>query len=338
MTATDRQNNRAVADLQVHARNRYRDWATLGNIEAHYKDDLVMLSYKAPDSGTERWRALERVCQGLILEMGTGRVVARPFDKFFGWGDVAPAVPRPGKRQVSYVMEKVDGSLGIVYWNQGTVNVATKDGFDTEAALWATNFVQKTRMTPRIDRTHLYEIVYPDNQQVVDYGRYEGLRLLAIRETATGDFATDGLREMQAAKRIEGITDMDQVVANAAALDALSEFSEQEGFVAVMNDGSRWKIQCESYKELRKFGLNLTPKKVYDAFVANNLEEAWRRTPRHMKTRFANILMGFVATYTGDAALLDVDGETAHSLLLENVNPAPSGPRGGGSGPSRNAR
>ena len=112
-----------------------------------------------------------RICRGLIVDPSNYgyRVVARPWEKFFGYGQAeAGDIDFSAPAEVS---DKADGSCGIVYLSpQNEVRVATRGSFQSAQALWATEWIQqKTPISnPDVlrDTTYLVEIVYPQNRIV----------------------------------------------------------------------------------------------------------------------------------------------------------------------------
>ena len=93
---------------------------------------IVSLKYDQIKSGVN---AITRQCRGLVLEVGTWEVIARPFDRFFnaGEGHAAPLTGPEAGRGSMRVQEKVDGSLAILYryggaWQVGSSGTPTGMG------------------------------------------------------------------------------------------------------------------------------------------------------------------------------------------------------------------
>ena len=97
---------------------------------------LRILNYTAKATYSGHWNEATVACRGLILD-DAGRVVARPFPKFFGPSEPdAPAVPTHQEMEVT---AKLDGSLGIAYTHpEGDVRLATRGSLASEQALEAT--------------------------------------------------------------------------------------------------------------------------------------------------------------------------------------------------------
>lgn len=131
------------------------------------------------------WNDITRACRGLIVD-SLGRVVARPFRKFFNYGQ-----PEAGPLDLSEpatVTDKMDGSLGIWY-PDGSLRgaIATRGAFDSDQAILATDIWREDyQWEPPAGWTPLFEIVYPENRIVLDYGATKDLFLLGAVEIATG--------------------------------------------------------------------------------------------------------------------------------------------------------
>jgi RNA ligase len=132
------------------------------------------------------WNAVTRQCRGLIYRTDTREVVARPFRKFFNYGQSGGA--QLDLDSPASVTDKLDGSLGILYPIPDGHAIATRGSFAGEQALHATALWAErySDYAPPAGLTLLFEIVYPSNRIVVDYGATDDLFLLAGVSIATG--------------------------------------------------------------------------------------------------------------------------------------------------------
>ena len=170
------------------------DWNTINElvaqrylrIEKHPDAELYICNYTAKAQYEAYWNKYTSIFRGLIVDQA-GVVVARPFAKFFNLGEVKlhelPDEPFE-------VYEKLDGSLGIMYWLDGKPYIATRGSFVSEQAQMANAILQEkyhhhlSKLDPAY--TYLFEVIYPTNRIVVDYGAIEDMFLLAIIDTKTG--------------------------------------------------------------------------------------------------------------------------------------------------------
>lgn len=153
----------------------------------HPSEPLAILNYTEKATFGRVWNAVTLTCRGLIYNTETLEIVARPFGKFFNYGehdiDFDPEA-------LVEVTDKLDGSLGITYIEPTTGNaaIATRGSFTSDQALHATR-VLHTRYrdwSPAPGFTVLFEIIYPENRIVVDYGHTDDLFLLGGVEIDTG--------------------------------------------------------------------------------------------------------------------------------------------------------
>ena len=148
----------------------------------------AIFNYTQKCQFSRAWDDVTRQCRGLILDLANEKVVARPFPKFFNYQEhVQNAWPIPGDTPM--VMDKLDGSLGILYYLQGKPWIATRGSFTSDQAMWATNWwrenVKDTGEWWKDNYTHLFEIIYPENRVVVNYD-FSGLVHLTTIDNETG--------------------------------------------------------------------------------------------------------------------------------------------------------
>jgi RNA ligase len=173
-------------------------------------------------------------------------VVARPFQKFFNLEEsenlILPDEPFE-------VYEKMDGSLGILYWVDSKPAIATRGSFTSEQAFVATELLH-TKYADSIKyldptKTYLFEIIYPENRIVIDFGDARKLVLLAVIDTKSGfEIPLPTHEYFEIVKRYEGLNDLKQ-------LKALEE-QNREGFVVKFKSGYRLKVKFEEYVRIHK--------------------------------------------------------------------------------------
>jgi len=129
--------------------------------------ELAIYNYTPECQYSGAWDDVTRSARGLILNRETGEIIAKPWPKFFNLSEHKTIPNAPAR-----VMEKMDGSLGIVFHYDNEWHIATRGSFTSEQALTARQWLPDD--LPQ-GYTHLFEIIYPDNRIVVDYGDFEGL-------------------------------------------------------------------------------------------------------------------------------------------------------------------
>lgn len=100
-------------------------------MKKHPERPLYIYNYTAKAQFEYMWNEVTMLCRGLILDENY-KIVARPFTKFFNYGEVAneviPSLPFE-------VYDKMDGSLGILYWWNDRPYIATRGSFMSEQAI-----------------------------------------------------------------------------------------------------------------------------------------------------------------------------------------------------------
>ena len=212
--------------------------------DVHPEDSNVhIFNYTQKCQFDKLWDEVTMQFRGLIMNIKTGEILARPFKKFYNYGEhVNNNWPIP--KGMPQITEKLDGSLGIMYTLNGKVWIATRGAFMSEQAQWATNWWrEKFGDQPYIkDVTLLFEIIYPANRIVVNYD-FAGLVFLCAIFTKTG-FPVDESIPVRAAKKIS--------VDNFDELLKMDE-PNSEGFVIYWpEEDVRMKIKFPEYVRLHK--------------------------------------------------------------------------------------
>ena len=155
---------------------------------------LTMFTYGRECVALQAWDNVTTRCRGLIVNEETDEIVARPFEKFFNYGEVSTDVqytgvgPRP-EGEPDYILEKMDGFLITLYEWQGVQYAASKGSFDSPHAKWATAWLRQ-RDCPLLfppGWTAVFEGVTSSLRIVVDYKGREELVLLGIVKIETGE-------------------------------------------------------------------------------------------------------------------------------------------------------
>jgi len=275
-----------VEDVGRLVRAGFTAWATLGDVRVARDGDLLMFAYTPTAQYAGRWNAFERMSRGLILDATTGAVVARPFDKFYNWGEGG----RTSDTTFDYVMEKVDGSLIICFHFRDRWRAATRGSFTSDQARWAQG--QLNAMPALLDIeprwTLLFEAVYPENRIVVDYRGRAELVLLALRDRTTDEYAAlEQVRGTAAALRVTMpvvYDDLHTLEGIQRALDGMT--ADEEGFVAVFQDGQRFKFKSAAYLELHKLVFGLTFRSAIDAVQGGQVEAIRQIVPEELRAEF----------------------------------------------------
>ena len=221
--------------------------------QVHPTLPLTIWNYTEKVQYENLWDEVTLMCRGLVTD-DTGDIVAKPFDKFF---NIEEGKFEPTEKFEVY--EKMDGSLGIVFWYQGQWVVATRGSFTSDQANKAKELLKKYNTDIMFRHlTFCFEILFPQNRVVVDYGDYEGLVLLGTFDKNGKEYDVEMWREygFDVVKKYDGINDykeLKQMVKN-----------DQEGFVVKFSNGDRIKVKGVEYLRLHKIMTNMSTTAVWE--------------------------------------------------------------------------
>jgi RNA ligase len=262
-------------DLQQHIED--------GAIRAvrHPVLDITLYNYTAVCQYEARWCDTTRLCRGLVIR-DNGEVVARPFPKFHNYEEHPAGHEAFSKPFI--VTEKLDGSLGILYRSHDGWAIATRGSFTSEQAVKATGILRSSYagFMPEEGLTYLFEILYPGNRVVVDYGEREDLVLIAVIDTASGrdldgSFGWPGPKT----RAYDLSCEPGDVVASLGLLDD----GNSEGVVLRFDWPSsgphfRVKLKLAEYKRLHKLVTGTSTKTVWEALaLGSDMAELTDRVP-----------------------------------------------------------
>ncbi|MCP3934023.1 MAG: hypothetical protein GY708_01475 [Actinomycetia bacterium] len=157
------------AELEAHIADGYV------SVRAHDEYPLSVLNYTSRAAFDYRWNHVTKTCRGLVIDHETDRVVARPFPKFFGVSEyAADELDAMGSFEI---FDKLDGSLGVLVQGYGGPLIATRGVFHGPQAEHATALLSDRYADVRFPAgvTAMFEIVYPQNRIIVDYGEMDDL-------------------------------------------------------------------------------------------------------------------------------------------------------------------
>lgn len=208
------------------------------------------------------WDEVTLACRGLIVS-NDGTLIARPFRKFFNHR-------QPGGSVISesspvHVTDKLDGSLGILFDSGDGYEIATRGSFESDQAKHATELYRSEyhrKFTPPQGVTLLFEIIYPENRIVVDYGAEDDLYLLGGVEMATG--------RVIGPERIQWPGKKATTFSVSTFGDALSMPPREnaEGIVVrCLKSGAMVKLKQEDYVNLHRIVTGLNARAVWQAMV-----------------------------------------------------------------------
>jgi len=203
--------------------------------------------------------------------------VALPFKKFFNYSEHLGPLP-DGPYEV---WEKVDGSLGILYWWADKPWIASRGSFTSDQAIRATMMLHgKYKHLWDLfnrDYTYMFEIIYPENRIVVDYGDEQKLVFLGAVHTELG-FEIPPHDEL--GFEIPECLGLFSTKDNILDLMDLEE-PNKEGFVLRWpGSGIRLKIKFNEYLHLHRLVTGISARVVWEHLRDNHpMHYLYEKTP-----------------------------------------------------------
>lgn len=245
-------------------------------VNVHPDDpELFILNYTEKAAYESMWNDVTMNCRGLIVDAGNW-IVARPFPKFFNYGQ--PDCPVIDLDEPAVITDKMDGSLGILYKLDGKYAIATRGSFTSDQAVEATKIWNEkySDFVPPKGVTMLFEIIYPENRIVCDYGDMRDLVFLGSVDIQTGDnwdaCAVDWGWPGPIAEEFPYLTMRE-------ALEVEPRVGK-EGFVVHLTISDvRVKIKQEDYIALHRIVTGLNARTVWEAMLTDSVDELIEQIP-----------------------------------------------------------
>jgi RNA ligase len=290
---------------------------------------LTIWNYSEKVQYENLWDEITLMCRGLVTD-NEGNIIARPFKKFF---NIEEGKHTPTEK--FEVWEKMDGSLGIVFWYEGQWVVATRGSFTSDQSIKAKELLKKYNTDIMFRHlTFCFEVIFKNNRIVVDYGDYEGLVLLGTFDTAGKEYDIEmwGEYGFDVVKKYDGIKDYKQLKEMVK--------NDQEGFVVKFSNGDRIKVKGIEYLRLHKIMTNVTTTGIWEYLkngedVLDLLKDVPDESYNKIKSYVKDLKYGFfqISEYCGkshdgfrygkfgDKELEPTKKEFAEFMVLNNIKP-----------------
>lgn len=232
-------------------------------VNTHPEYPLQILNYTRKAQFEKYWTEYTLLSRGLIIDNNFD-VVALPFKKFFNYEELQPEHFPKATISEYDIYDKMDGSLGILFYYDGLWHIATRGSFTSDQAIRAKSILKQHDLTRmNVVNTYLYEIIYPENRIVVNYDGAEKLVLLGIINITNGyDYTYDEMVEkiafecptFEVVKRYDPVASFQELKSR--------NILNQEGYVMRYGD-FRMKCKFEDYCRLHSIITNVSTKDIW---------------------------------------------------------------------------
>ena len=233
------------------------------NVSAHPLYPQLKIYKYANKTVYERyWNKFTILSRGLIIDDKDKRVIATPFIKFFNYDEIED-IQNIFTKDFN-ISEKIDGSLGILFYYKKEWHIASSGSFTSRQAVKAIKMLHNKVNIDKLNNsfTYIIEIVYPQNRIVIPYAN-ECLYLLAIfdengYEINSEDVDTIALKiDLKRPKKVI-FNNIDEAIKTTKRLPY-----DEEGHVIRFSNGIRIKIKGLKYLEMHKLISDITPVRIW---------------------------------------------------------------------------
>jgi len=171
---------------------------------------------------------------------------------------------------------------------KGEWHMATRGSFTSEQAIKGMEIAKILNYDKIcvLGYTYLFEIIYPENRIVVDYGKEERLVLLGVMDKRGEEFPYNEIKGegWDIVNKYDGVNDytkLKEMISN-----------DEEGYVIRFSSGMRMKIKGEEYVRLHRILTNFSTKDIWELLRNNEqLEPFLERVPDEFDDWVKRIVM-----------------------------------------------
>jgi len=261
------------------------EYVKQGKLSKSEYEDLVLYNYTDSVTFSREWDDITLSSRGTIYNKSNGHLVGLSMSKFFNLNEHESTRLESLPLHLGFkAFEKVDGSLGCLYRHNGEFRIATRGSFYSDQAKKATEMLKRydlTSLSP--DVTLLFEIIYPENKIVVNYGSKEELTLLAVF-----DYRTESELPWDQVELIAQQCGFTLPKVYNHTLDELVEMAktipfQEEGWVLRFENGLRVKVKGADYLRIAKIKSHMSPLAFWEAFLERKAEEYLASIPEELR-------------------------------------------------------
>jgi RNA ligase len=246
---------------------------------------ISIYNYTRETQFNQDWDEITIAMRGTIIDEH-GYVIASSFLKFFNYEEVKEILPK--RSDYVYVQEKVDGSLGILFYYDGEWHLATKGSFTSEQSKRGMEILRKKYkffdQTFMTHITYIVEIIYSENRIVVDYKNKEKIVFLSTSENGYENHWTTSLCIFKGSgiKKADIIKTEQYFEFGEDLYKSLKDknIHNSEGFVLTFQPYFRMKIKFEDYVRLHRLITGFSNVDIWESLRdGKNIEEMLENVP-----------------------------------------------------------
>ena len=282
------------------------------DIKVSDKGDYTVITYAVqskdlfndPEHGKMR-----RECRGLIFRNSDGKIISRPFHKFFNMNETEETLQKNINIFAPHVVqEKMDGSMVRPFFKEQpggpAIAFATKSGETDISELAHKAFMKLDNVDEKLDwirdkllsgQTPIFEFVSPFNQIVVPYEK-EDFVFLALRDNVYGNYIRDRSYPGTLVKE-HGYIDGIRATLHEYMMKTKGDVN-REGDVLVFRNGFRVKVKSEWYVTAHKAKESLNiDRHIARMTLEDTFDDVVANIPEAMKEEVISKSQDFINKY-----------------------------------------
>jgi len=234
---------------------------------------------------------MRRECRGIMFDSNTGKIIRRPFHKFFNLNERDETqVGNVNLSDNHYIMDKLDGSMIAPFYNYGIIRWGTKMGITDVAApvemhVQGSPYEDLAKKWIDIGFTPIFEWCSRKQRIVLDYEEDE-LVLTAIRGMYTGEYIDYEELTVEAARYNIPVVG---VIHPTKDLKEFARFVAQEKSIEgyVIDDrGHKIKVKTDEYVMIHKAKeAILQDRNIVEMILENKLDDVEAHLPKEDRER-----------------------------------------------------
>jgi RNA ligase len=278
----------SVTKISIQTLNKYECDRKLRS-SRHPYHELIIWNYLETVHYDNKWDDITMLCRGLVTDTD-GNIMARSFGKFFNYEE-----NKHKWTDDHQIFDKADGSLFLVFNYTDLITgksewiCASRGSFISDQAKEGKKILEEIfpqYVSLDIERTYVFELIYPENKIVVEY---EDLKTLIYITSFHKDGTEIMAHEEMKDRGFNVIKEFPTENKSPEELQNLNT-NNAEGFVVRFANGERVKIKFSDYIRNHRISTNLTVKMVYDMCQSgDSLETMLEKIPDELNPWFRDV-------------------------------------------------
>jgi len=282
--------------MSFEALNHIKTQVARGAVRERAEGNLSLFEYSAQCMFDDMWNKTVMRCRGIVFDTAKGKVVGRPFDKFFNLNERSNTKTKillhKAKRTGFSATKKLDGSMISFWFYEGKWHCNTPGSMGSPQAQYARDKLLPKYNLERLpqDLSYICELICPWDRKdkVIQYGPIDDLVMIAAFENKWDLVEVPKARvDMLAATA--GIGRVEDLPLTVEDFLTHKIPDGEEGYVLRFDDGFRVKIKSAWYTRWHRIVGALTEKNVAELLSTGDYKSFVKDIPESIREGFDDV-------------------------------------------------